>query len=173
MAGVIDDLRHIDTAVLNGSPTLFATDGTSLYRLFSNSSSFVPQTIKTKLWDMGDPLADKQVLKIGLEVVFPPFQQNITGTLDTEAQPPGVPFSFTSANYVYWVNNSGAVVQWVNNSGAIVEWLASGYLFFAQDIQSTGRYVGVTLYGNSVGTTFAGLHLQYEMRAQWPQGGPM
>lgn len=166
-------LTFMSSAVISGTPTLYATDGSHLYKLFSQASVAVPQTIKTKLWDMGDPLANKQVLKLGMEVVNPSVPQAITGTVDTEISDGGVPYSFSPDQYVVWVNNLGIAVQWWNNLNQVVQWLSSGYLFFAQDIQTSGRYIGVTVNGNSAGAVYSGLHLQYEMRTPWPEGGAM
>jgi hypothetical protein len=165
-----DDIVHIDTAIIDGTPTLFGTDGTKLFRLFSDADAFVKQTIVTKLWDMGDPLANKQALKIGLEVLNPLAPQIITGTLDTELVEGSVPFTF-AGNVVSWINNSSVIVPWQNNSLSAVEWISSGYAFFMQDIQTTGRYIGVTFNGLSARTTYSGAHLQYEIRTSWPQGG--
>lgn len=166
-------LTFAESVVINGTPTMFATDGTHLYQLFAQPLVAIPQTIKTKLWDMGDPLSNKQVIKLGMEVVNPSVPQTITGTVDTEIADGGVPYSFSPQQYVTWVNNLGIAVQWWNNSNQVVQWLSSGYLFFAQDLQTTGRYIGVTVNGNSAGTVYAGLHLQYEMRTPWPEGGAM
>jgi hypothetical protein len=120
---------------------------------------------------MGDPLSAKQVLKFGLEVINPNAPQSITGTIDTEIEGGSIPFSLVNGNAVLWINNFGAIVQWENNSLNPVEWIRSGYGFLPQDVQTTGRYVGVTLNGSSASTIYAGLHLQFEHRAQWPQGG--
>ena len=168
-----NSLTFCATAIINGSPILYASDGSKLYSLFTNTSVSTNQTIKTKLWDMGDPLANKQALKFGLEVINPVASEVITGTIDTEIMGGQIPISLSSTNYVQWVNSSNQVVQWQNNVNQIVQWLTSGYAFIPLDIQTTGRYLGVSLYGYSIGTTYAGLHLQYEHRAQWPQEGPM
>jgi len=166
-----DSMVSMDTAVINGSPTLYATDGTSLYRLFSDTTRNVAQTMITKLWDMGDPLSAKQAMKLGVEVTNPVSFQNITGTIDTEASAGSVSFTLDNAGALKWVNNSGVIVSWVNSSGAIVQWATSGYLFLPTDVQTAGRYIGITLNGTSASTIYSGMHLQFEHRAQWPQIG--
>ena len=173
LASQFSGLTFCSHAIINGSPILYASDGTNLYSLFTNTTVATNQTIKTKLWDMGDPLANKQALKFGLEVINPVATEVITGTIDTEIQGGQIPISLSSTNYVQWINNSSQIVQWTNNFTNVVNWVASGYSFIPIDIQTTGRYLGVSLYGYSIGTTYSGLHLQYEHRAQWPQEGPM
>jgi len=162
-----DSLVHIDTAIINGAPKLYATDGTSLFTLFTGLTTGVAQTIVTKLWDMGDPLRDKQSLKFGLELINPNAPQTVTGTIDTEYSVGAFPFSFLGGNVVQWVNNSSQTVLWVNNVGSVVTWLNSGYAFQATDVETVGKYLGVTLKGNSVATIYSGMHIQYEIRAPW------
>ena len=167
-----DTLTLVDTAIINGLPTVFATDGTRFYKIFSDSTISVAQTIVTKLWDMGDPLANKQSIKFGLEVINPLSPQTITGTIDTETDGGAISINLQNGNTQQWVNNSGQFVQWENTSGTIVFWVSSGYAFIPLDVQTVGRYLGVTLSGTSAGTIYAGLHLQYEMRTPWAEGGP-
>lgn len=161
-----DALTHIDTAIINGTPRLFATDGANLFSLFSQQVP-VNQTIITKLWDMGDPLRQKQALKFGIEVINPAAPQTITGTIDTEYTSGSYPIALGDGNAVIWINNLGATVGWINTLVSLVEWIGSGYLFDSLDVETSGRYLGVKLHGQSVGTVYAGLHLQYEARASW------
>ena len=166
------NLTLISSAVINGTATLYSTDGTHLYSLFTNVNTAVNQTIQTKLWDMGDPLTDKQSIKFGLEAVNPSSAQGIYGTIDTELSIGQIPISLLDENFVSWVNTSGNYVQWTNSSNQTVQWLSSGYAFMSMDVQTNGRYLGVTLYNDSIGVIFEGLHLQYELRAKWSEGGP-
>ena len=169
----ITGLVNIDTAIINGAPVLYGTDGTNLYTLCSTAANTLKQTIITKLWDMGDPLIDKQALKFGLEATNIVNPTKITGTIDTELTNGGYPITLNNQNYTTWVNNAGYTVQWSNNTSAIVTWVASGYAFMSLDVETTGRYLGVSLYGTNVGTIFEGMHLQFEKRARWSEGGPL
>jgi hypothetical protein len=160
-------LTRIDSAVIAGQPTLFATDGSKLYRLFSDATSPVAQTIVTKLWDMGRPVDNKQAIRVGVELINPSTPQQVTGTVDTEYLGGAYPFSLSAGNQVLWVNNLGQIVQWVNSTNLIVQWVASGYTFQEVNVSTSGHYLGVTLNGNSAGTNYGGIHLQYIDRAQW------
>ena len=167
-----NSLVNIDSPIINGVPTLYGTDGTHLYQLFASTTTPVTQKIVSKLWDMGDPLTNKAILKFGIEVFNPAVLQSFSGTVDTESGSGSVPFSFTNSNTVKWINSQGQVVQWENTSLAIVDWIYIGYSFLPIDMQTSGRYLGFTLNSSSIQTLYEGFHMQYEMRTSWPQGGP-
>lgn len=161
------DLTLIDPTTIGGAQLLYGTNGTSLYQLFADATVPLPQTIVTKLWDMGLPIADKRALKLGIEVVNPTNPQVITGTIDTETAGRNFPFSLSSSNIVLWLNNTSATVTWINNLGATVTWSERGYSFAKTDAQSAGKYLGLTVNGGAAGTIYAGLHLQYALGAEW------
>ena len=165
-----DKLICIDTAIVNGLQFLYATDGTNLYKLFGDPTADTDQTIITKLWDMGDCLANKQILKFGLELVNPSTVNVISGTIDTELDAGRIPFS-SSNNVATWKNNIGQIITWTNNLGEVIDWLSSGYAFFPMNAETVGRYLGATVTGTSTGTIYMGIHMQYEVRTPWPQGG--
>lgn len=160
-------LTDIATASPSGVPTLYGTDGTKLYKLFSDTTNTTTPTqiIKTRLWDMGAPLQVKQALKVGIEVISPTNLVTITGTVDTEYAT--TPISFSAQNVVSWVNNLNAVVLWQNNTLQIVAWAVAGYLFPKSNIDAYGNYVGVTLNSTTAGVTYAGIHLQYKLSTPW------
>jgi hypothetical protein len=161
------DLVNIDTAIVGGQAVLYATEGTNLYKLFSDTTSDSAQTIVTKLWDMGDPLRDKETLKLGIEFVNPGVPQQLIGTIDTENPANYYQWSLSGGNLVQWMNNSGAIVSWINNSAFVVNWMSSGYTFQAIDVETSGKYIGITVRGVSAGTIYNAAHLQYEQRASW------
>lgn len=163
----IAGLTLINTSVIGGIQNLYGTTGSSLYKLFSDATNVLQQTIVTKLWDMGSPLRDKQTLKFGIELVNPNLLQTITGSIDTEYSYGAYNFSLAGGNTALWINNSSSIVSWANNAGNIVSWISSGYSFQATDVGTTGKYIGVTLKGNSAGTIYSAIHLQYELRASW------
>ena len=161
------DLTLIDSTTISGAQTLHATNGTSLFKLFADTTASVNQTITTKLWDMGAPVIDKRSLKFGLELVNPITAQTINGTIDTESSAIAYSFILTGANISQWINNSGVFVSWTNNAGQTVQWLSSGYAFSKIDVQTSGKYLGVTLNTTSQGTVYSGIHLQYVLGASW------
>jgi hypothetical protein len=163
-----DDLTQVDTAIIAGKPTLFGTNGTTLTRLFSDSTVAVSHVIKTKLWDMGDSLRDKETFKVGLEMISPLNPLTVTGTVDTEFDGDSYAFTLNGGEVVQWVNNSGQTVQWVNNSGQIVQWVQSGYTFQATGSSTSGKYLGITVTSDTQGRTYQGFHLQFaEKGSDW------
>lgn len=161
-------LTSITTAYIGGVPTLFGSDGTKLYRLFSDNTSAITQTVKTKLWDMDAPLREKQIIKFGFEHIDPSIPIAVTGTIDTEVAQNSVPFSFSNSNSIQWVNASNATITWTNVSSAPITWISSGYSFNATDIETNGFFLGMTMTGMSAGEIYQGFHMQYELRASWP-----
>ena len=164
-------ITFIAGAPINGTPSLYGTDGKSLFKLFDDEStnSVVPHKLQTTLWDMEDPLRVKQVLKLGVEATTLVGSSAIGISIDSEyAYQTG---TINLGNTVQWVNNSGAFVSWINNIGAPVAWGASGYSFSKFDSSNYGNYVGLTLTSNSPQIDYSGFHMQYEMRATWANPG--
>ena len=151
----------------SGIPTLYATDGTSIYQLFADTSNPVTPTqiIQTRLWDMGSPLRVKQTLKLGVELITPVNLASISGTVDTEYITN--PVTFNALNTVSFSNNLGAIVTWQNNALQTVAWAATGYIFEKGDVSAFGNYVGVTLNSTTAGMTYAGIHMQYRITTPW------
>ncbi len=155
-------------------PGLYGTDGTNLYRLFSNAILPISQKIQTKLWDMGDSLYIKQAYKMALE-----FISSATGvinvSLDTETA------LFPLATSGLWVNTALTQGLWVNGAGVSGVWqtflpasksnyvvpASVGYSFTGQDATQFGNYLGLTVTSTIPGLTYMGMYLQYEARAQW------
>jgi hypothetical protein len=160
-------LTYITSVQINNTPTLFATDGTKMYKLFADSTYPIQQTIQTKLWNMGDQLSTKEALKIGAEFQVPLQPITMTGTLDTEYSSNSYPFTFAGGNVIQWVNNTGNIVSWTNASGQTVGWIASGFTFQTKDVQTAGRYLGLTINASSASEVFTGFHMQFVKRAQW------
>lgn len=161
------DLIQIDSALVNGDPTLYGTNGTTLTKLFAESISSIAHTIKTKLWDMGEAILDKQSFKLGIELSTPVEPRNVTGTVDTEFDFNSVAFSLPGGRLVQWVNSNNQIVQWVNGSGATVQWATVGYSFQRTDAGTVGKYIGITVQSDAAQVVYSGFHLQFEARAAW------
>jgi hypothetical protein len=146
-------------------PSLFGTDGNSLYKLFSNTTGRISQIVKSRLWDMGNPLVTKEAMKFGMETISSNSPAVINTSIDTEATTKNYPAS--TGGQIIWYNNVGGVITWTNNLGNPIIWYASGYLFFPQDINAVGNYIGITQTSSSPQLTYTGFHLQYEPRTPW------
>lgn len=152
-------------ATLSGTQTLFATDGSKLYKCFGDNTTATTQTIKSKLWDMGEALTDKQVLKAGIETIMPDYAANIS--LDVDNENKSVTVVNQPSSLIHWVNNSEETVLWTNNSFGFVGWFASGYVWFRSDASLTGKYIGMTISASIPQLIVSAEQLQYEFRARW------
>jgi hypothetical protein len=158
MAGII-------AANVNGFPIMFADDGTNIFQLFSSVTLPISTTIKTKLFDFGDSLVDKQALKFGIEVVQPAVPLSFNVTIDSEFT--SNVFTFTDSNILTWLNDSGQPVSWLNTSSAVVLWLESGFQREMQDVTNYGKYFGATLTSVNPAYQLANLMMQFVRRAPW------
>lgn len=151
---------------MNGDvPVLYGTDGTGLYKLFSQTANVRAHKIQSKLWDMGSSLITKQAFKVGIENISPVTPATMNISIDSETASQNYPSA--SANTMIWLNNLGMPITWTNNAGLPIQWLASGYVMARQDVSQVGNYLGVTITSSSPGLTYAGIHLQYEPRTPW------
>ena len=160
-----DSLTQCAGVTISGTQTLYATDGTKLWQLFSDTSATIAQTMQTKLWDMGDQLLDKQVLKVGIEAIMPTVAGTIDVTVDSELASSVATLSSSSA--AVWVNNSSVIVSWINNALQTITWIASGYAWFRGDVSNFGKYAGLTITSSTPRLNILAEQLQYELRARW------
>lgn len=162
------------SGLANDIPSVFVTDGRSVYQMFAQTSVSVPHKIQTKLFDMGNPIYDKHAIKFGIERISPASSSAINFTIDTENG--SNPYSSVGGNTMIWKNNAGAVITWLNNSNLPIIWVAAGYLFTKMDVDNPGaalggnasrKYLGATITSSSAGGTYSGFHFQFEPRAAW------
>jgi len=146
-------------------PNLFGTNGTNLYKLFSDTTSSIAQTIKTKLWDMGNPLVTKQAFKLGIESTSSTVPAVLSVNIDTEYNT--LNYTTTASNQLLWYNNTGALISWTNDSAQPIVWTAAGYVFLRADVSNIGNYLGMTVSTTAPGVVYTGFHLQYEPRTPW------
>jgi hypothetical protein len=72
-------VTFITSAIINAVPTLMAFIGNKLYSMFTDKTTSPPGEVVTPLWDMGDPLSDKAVGRVGVEIIL--FNQSGTVSL--------------------------------------------------------------------------------------------
>jgi len=161
----VEGMNFIATAYpVPDVPSVWATNGTSLYKLFSNSTGAVSQIIQSKLWDMTDPLVTKQVLKFGLETISS-LPSALTVNIDTDVRTTN--YSATGGSVMLWYNNLNQPIVWTNNLSQPITWYSTGYVFARKDVSNVGNYVGITGTATTPGVTYVGFHLQYENRTPW------
>lgn len=148
-----------------GVPSFFATDGVSIYKLFSDASRPVRTKIITPLWPMKEPTRTKQVLKGGVELTSGDVVTTIDMQVDTDTS--SYPLQLTGDNLGQWANSAGVLDGWVNNAGTVGYWITTGFQIFQGDIEAYGRYVGYTITSSSPAYSIEGLLMQIERKANW------
>lgn len=158
-----DTLNYVTSVPVGGLITLYGTDSNSLYKLYGNSTANTASTIQTALMPMGDPIRDKQALKIGIEATLT-TGGTLNVTVDSES---GSSPSYALVNYATWYNYVGTTIPWQNNSSTVVPWIGAGYTLFKTDAEQWGKYLGQTLTSNTPGFTVNGFEFEHELRARF------
>ncbi len=143
--------------------------GTDLYSLF-NGSGALQRTLQTALWDLGSSIHTKQAINYGIEGTVYDLNFSITATMD--AQPGNS--SLNSANFLpptlQWYADAARTVlaNWITATHTAATWVAPGYAFQYAGTQQYGKYLGMTLSGQTGRAVISGLNLEYDRRdATW------
>ena len=158
-----DTLNYVTSVPVGGLITLYGTDNNALYKLYGNSTANTASTIQTALMAMGDPIRDKQALKVGIEATLT-TGGTLNVTVDSEV---GSSPSYTLVNYATWYNYLNQTIPWKNNSNTVVPWIGAGYTLFKTDAEQWGKYLGQTLTSNTPGFTVNGFEFEHELRARF------
>jgi hypothetical protein len=165
-----DNITFTASATLDGNILMYGTTGTDFVKFYANSTTGIDWELETALWPMGDPIRDKQALKVGIEATLGTGFASLQAYIDSEnQQSPAIDF----ANTVFWVNNLGTVIPWVNNSSEQIGWtgqggsVTSGYFLYKSDAKMYGKYLGLTVTGNTTPFTINGFQLEHELRARF------
>jgi hypothetical protein len=156
-------LSYVTTVPTAGGIGLYATAGTNLVKLYSNSTAGISSNLTSALWPLTDIIRDKQALKLGIEATTT-SGVILSTTVDSEYQSSP---AYTLTNYITWTNKFGVVVTWTNNSSAVVNWYRTGYELFKSDAQQYGKYLGYTITSTSPNFVYNTLELEYELRARF------
>ena len=165
-----DNLTYTTPATLVGNLLMYGTNGTDLVKFYDSATAGIDWEIQTALWPMGDPIRDKQALKVGIEATLGGAFASLQAFVDSEnQQSPAIDF----ANTVYWVNNSGTIIPWTNVSSTQIGWTGqgttttSGYYLYKSDAKMYGKYLGLTVIGSTTPFTINGFQLEHELRARF------
>ena len=160
---------YVVPAVNSGFLNLYGSTGKNFYQFYEDELNPVAMILETALLPMGDPIRDKQALKIGIEATLGSEPIIFDAYVDSESQQsPAIEFS----NAVIWVNNSGTAISWSNYLSAILGWAGvnsagSGYYLYKKDAKMFGKYLGITLEGNVTPFTINGFEFEHELRARF------
>jgi hypothetical protein len=165
----LPDCYFVVPSVSDGFLNLYGSTGTDLYQFYEDEETGVGVEIQTALLPMGDPIRDKQALKIGIEATLGNLPIILEAFVDSESnQSPPITF----LNTAVWVNNVGNTVNWLNNSSQIISWLASlssgaGYYLYKSDAKMYGKYLGMTVTATATPFTINGFQYEHELRARF------
>jgi hypothetical protein len=165
----LTDAYYVVTSVKDGFLNLYGSTGTNLYQFYEDNTNPVVVDIETALLPMGDPIRDKQALKIGIEATLGTTPVILDDYVDSESDQSPV---ITFANSVLWLNNSSQVIDWINNSSTIISWLGpqsagAGYYLYKSDAKMYGKYLGMTIQSTSTPFTINGFQFEHELRARF------
>jgi hypothetical protein len=156
-------------ATSNGTADLLlGVSGSSVYKLFSDTTSNITQKIISPFWDFNEYISIKQSIMIGMEGTLPAAASSVVITWDSElgSESPDTPFADFST--FQWFNSVGAPFTWTNSLGATFTWLAAGYIWFQSGIQNYGHYAGFTVTSSTAANVYNGWQLQYvKMPVGW------
>jgi archaellum component FlaF (FlaF/FlaG flagellin family) len=159
-----NNLNHVTSAPLSGVINLYGVESNALYKLYGSTTAQSNSVIQTALNAMGDPIRDKQALKIGIEATLS-NSGALTVTVDSENNSSP---QYTLSNFVTWTNNLGNVISWSNASSTIINWSTStGYQLYKTDAQQWGKYLGMTVTSTYPGFTINGFEYEHELRARF------
>lgn len=156
---------------VDGLQNLYATDGTNLFQMFSDTDEMVSWELIGPYWDFGDMTTTKEALAFGFEVDVPEVDGTVTLTIDTLSNEP--PFTDSQSydvalnGFVNWINDAEEIVTWENNALDVVEWSGSGYVMNLQDGSEFGKYIGLSMSSDDVVGTVNSMALKYVWRQQW------
>jgi len=163
------DAYFVVPAVKDGFLNLYGTTGNNLYQFYEDAANQVNVEIETALLPMGDPIRDKQALKIGIEATLGNVPILLTAYVDSESQQsPAIDF----ANSIFWVNNSLQTIDWINNSSTVIGWVTgtspgAGYYLYKSDAKMYGKYLGMTITTTATPFTINGFQFEHELRARF------
>jgi len=165
----LTDAYFVVPAVKDGFLNLYGTTGNNLYQFYEDAENPVNVEIVTALLPMGDPIRDKQALKVGIEATLGSEPIVLEATVDSERQvSPPIVFQ----NSILWINNSLQTVDWTNSLGIILSWITAqsggaGYFLYKSDAKMYGKYLGMTITSTATPFTINGFEYEHELRARF------
>lgn len=163
-------ITFITSTVSAANPTLWGTDGTHIFSIFTNTTAQVTSTYQSKYWNLGQPLWEKLLQKFGfITAITAPATATLTVYSENGVQL-APPVTDIFAVYIQWINNMGQIVSWKNNSNQIIQWAGNTTQYAVWQFNSEGRCraFGVNLQVISTQAFFQAVVVQTEWsQAVW------
>lgn len=167
----LDDCYFVAAGPKDGKLNLYGTADKDLFTFYKDDTTPIPCRIDSALLAMGDPIRDKQALKIGVEATLG-SSGSVILLVNVDSENDSSPTIFLT-NSILWLNNLSQVVLWTNNALQTVGWIngnttsQSGYYLYKSDAQMYGKYLGMTINTTTVPITISGLQYEHELRARF------
>ena len=162
-------IKLVSSIATGGQIKMFGTSGSNFVQLYGDTDVPVGIELETALDAMGDPIRDKQALKIGIEATLGSKPTTMNAYVDSEsAQSPVITFE----NTIAWTNNVGTEIDWTNITGTIIGWLGAtsagaGYYLYKSDAEMWGKYIGITVSSTSTPIVINGFQFEHELRTRF------
>ena len=164
--GNFGPITFIATAIINAVPTLCAFLENTLYTLFTNTASYPQGVAQTPLWDMEDPISQKEVIRAGVQTVL----YNSDGSISTTVDGFGSSTAFQSdiLTTIQFVNDAtGAPINFIG-SGPITWTTYNAYELFSGSSPGVfSRGVGMTITTENLDAQIVGIYMDYKKGARW------
>jgi hypothetical protein len=162
-----DSLKYVTSVPIGGVINMYGTDSNVLYKLYGNTTANTSSIVQTSLNPMGDPIRDKQALKVAIEATIN-NSASINITVDSENTSNGTTPTYPLNNFTTWINLLGTTISWTNNSSAVIGWIpSSSYQLFKTDAEQWGKYLGMTVTSTYPNFTINGFLYEHELRARF------
>jgi hypothetical protein len=139
----------------------FSSSTPTLYELFTNAAATIKVFWQTKLWDGGEPMADKQVVRAALGTLVAAnasVARNLYVTTDTEYTSNSVPaINNAVLGGISFANDAGKALTFTNSSGGALEFYTSGTTYefnYGTSSSGGGKYYGMSVQSFSPGIQF-------------------
>jgi hypothetical protein len=159
-----DSLRFVSPATIDGVLSLWGTSGTDLRMLYADSEASIESMMQTGLYDLGNPIFDKQTITAGVEYTAP-AAASLTLQVDTESDTVAV--NSAAGSSLTWYNASGNEITWENNAAQEITWITTAFLLDYFPASVVGKYLGATVTSSSPQLVLNGTLIEYVRRAPW------
>jgi hypothetical protein len=159
-----DGLSFISPASIDGVLSLWGTSGTDVRQLYGDAGADIDWMLQTGLYDLGNPIFEKLVIRSGIEYTAP-AAASLTFQVDTEDQTSSA--SSVSGSALTWYNNNGDEIDWRNDSNNEITWVTVAFLLDNFPTAISGKYLGATVTGSSPMVVINGILMEYKRQASW------
>lgn len=142
------------TIVTNNLPVVWGTDGTNIFRLFTNVGTTYTAQLNTKIWDITGSKLNYKVFEYVAFVAIVQYPSAFTVAVLNEYGNTITTLTFQgNAALGDWINNFGVQNDWINNSGVQGDWQGgnlTGYFIFQFKLGWRRRGLGFNIQVSSI-----------------------